>query len=49
MAREAKRRGMRPYVHTNGDVLRQDEALCADDAEIFEYIVVGLYDYTTAP
>jgi hypothetical protein len=45
VAREAKRRGMRPYVHTNGDVLRQDEALCREAAEIFEYIVVGLYDY----
>jgi MoaA/NifB/PqqE/SkfB family radical SAM enzyme len=47
VAREAKRRGMRPYVHTNGDVLRNDEALCREAAEVFEYIVVGLYDYTS--
>ena len=47
IAREAKRRGMRPYVHTNGDVLRNDERLCAETAEVFEYVVVGLYDYTS--
>ncbi len=47
IAREAKRRGMRPYVHTHGDVLKNDEALCREAAEVFEYIVVGLYDYTT--
>jgi radical SAM protein with 4Fe4S-binding SPASM domain len=47
MAREAKRRGMRPYVHTNGDVLRNDERLCAETVEVFEYVVVGLYDYTS--
>ena len=47
MAREAKRRGMRPYVHTNGDVLRDDEQLCKETADVFEYVVVGLYDYTT--
>ncbi len=47
IAREAKRRGMRPYVHTNGDVLRDDEQLCAETADVFEYVVVGLYDYTT--
>lgn len=48
IAGEAKRRGMRPYVHTNGDVLRNDERLCAETAEVFEYVVVGLYDYTSA-
>jgi len=48
VAREANRRGMHPYVHTNGDVLRHDERLCADTAEVFDYVVVGLYDYTTA-
>jgi MoaA/NifB/PqqE/SkfB family radical SAM enzyme len=47
VAREATRRGMRPYVHTNGDVLRNDERLCAQTAEVFEYVVVGLYDYTS--
>lgn len=47
VAREAKTRGMKPYVHTNGDVLRNNEKLCADAADVFEYIVVGLYDYTS--
>jgi radical SAM protein with 4Fe4S-binding SPASM domain len=42
---EAKKRGMRPYVHTNGDVLRSNEELCKMSAELFEYMVVGLYDY----
>jgi len=47
IAREARRRGMKPYVHTNGDVLRDHERLCQEAADVFEYIVVGLYDYTT--
>ena len=47
VAREAKRRGMKPYIHTNGDVLRQDATLCAEAAALFRYIVVGLYDYTS--
>jgi MoaA/NifB/PqqE/SkfB family radical SAM enzyme len=47
LAREAKRRGMKPYVHTNGDVLKPNEAMCREAAEVFEYIVVGLYDYTS--
>jgi MoaA/NifB/PqqE/SkfB family radical SAM enzyme len=47
IAREAKRRGMRPYVHTNGDVLKDHERLCKGAADVFEYVVVGLYDYTT--
>jgi len=45
VATDAKRRGMRPYVHTNGDVLRGNEDLCRRSADVFEYIVVGLYDY----
>ena len=45
IASEAKHRGMRPYVHTNGDVLRGNEKLCRRTADIFEYVVVGLYDY----
>jgi MoaA/NifB/PqqE/SkfB family radical SAM enzyme len=47
-ARQARQRGMKPYVHTNGDVLKASETLCRETAEIFEYVVVGLYDYTTA-
>jgi radical SAM protein with 4Fe4S-binding SPASM domain len=45
IATEAKKRGMRPYIHTNGDVLRNNEELCKKSAEVFEYVVVGLYDY----
>jgi len=44
-AHEARKRGLTPYEHTNGDVLRNNEALCKAAAEVFEYIVVGLYDY----
>lgn len=47
LAREARRRGMKPYVHTNGDVLRTSDEMCRQAADVFEYIVVGLYDYTT--
>jgi MoaA/NifB/PqqE/SkfB family radical SAM enzyme len=47
IARDARSRGMKPFVHTNGDVLRNDEALSREAAEVFEYIVVGLYDYET--
>jgi len=45
LAREAKARGMKPYLHTNGDVLKHDDGLCVEASEIFEYIAVGLYDY----
>ena len=47
IAGEAAKRGMRPYVHTNGDVLRDNENMCRAAAEVFKYIVVGLYDYQT--
>jgi MoaA/NifB/PqqE/SkfB family radical SAM enzyme len=47
VAEDARRRGMRPYVHTNGDVLRDNELLCKAAANVFEYMVVGLYDYAT--
>jgi radical SAM protein with 4Fe4S-binding SPASM domain len=45
MAHEARKRGLRPYEHTNGDVLRNNKALCREAAKVFEYIKVGLYDY----
>jgi radical SAM protein with 4Fe4S-binding SPASM domain len=45
MAHEARRRGFRPYEHTNGDVLRNNKELCREAANVFEYIKVGLYDY----
>jgi radical SAM protein with 4Fe4S-binding SPASM domain len=47
LAREARARGMRPYLHTNGDVLRRDQALCEEVRSVYELIVVGLYDYET--
>ena len=47
LAKEAKRRGMEPYLHTNGDVLRRDDALCEEVKNVYELIVVGLYDYRT--
>lgn len=46
-ARAARRRGMQPGLHTNGDVLRRDDALCLEVAEVYASIVVGLYDYTS--
>ncbi|HEX7025494.1 MAG TPA: radical SAM/SPASM domain-containing protein [Gemmatimonadales bacterium] len=47
LAREAIRRGMTPYLHTNGDVLRRSDALCDAVREVYALIVVGLYDYRT--
>lgn len=47
LAREAKQRGMQPYLHTNGDVLRRNEELCAVVQDLYAFIVVGLYDYRT--
>ncbi|HOW58744.1 MAG TPA: SPASM domain-containing protein [Candidatus Omnitrophota bacterium] len=45
MAWEARKRGMRVYEHTNGDVLRSNEKLAREAAAVFDYIVVGLYDH----
>ena len=47
LAREARMRGMRPYLHTNGDVLKRDDVLCAEVKDLYDYIAVGLYDYET--
>lgn len=47
LAREAKRRGMKPYLHTNGDVLQRDFELCEEVKKVYGLIVVGLYDYKT--
>jgi radical SAM protein with 4Fe4S-binding SPASM domain len=47
LAREARRRGMMPYLHTNGDALKRNAALCADVSQAYGLIVVGLYDYRT--
>jgi radical SAM protein with 4Fe4S-binding SPASM domain len=47
LAREARMRGLRPYLHTNGDVLKRDDDLCMQIKNLYEYIAVGLYDYET--
>jgi radical SAM protein with 4Fe4S-binding SPASM domain len=47
LAREARKRGMKPYLHTNGDVLKHDAALCEEVRKIYGLVVVGLYDYAT--
>ncbi len=47
LAREARKRGMQPYLHTNADVLKRDDSLCEEVKDLYEYIVVGLYDYET--
>lgn len=44
MARAARNLGMRPYEHTNGDVLRRKPELCREAAEVFEWIVIGIYE-----
>ena len=45
LAREARARGMQPYLHTNGDVLKRNDRLCDEVVGVYELIVVGLYDY----
>lgn len=45
LAGEARKRGMRPYVNTNGDVLRNNGGLCQEAAEVFDMMVIGIYDY----
>src|SRR5712692_4720156 len=47
LAHEAKRRGMKPELYTNGDVLKHDDSLCKEVKSVYELIVVGLYDYNT--
>jgi hypothetical protein len=44
-AHQASDRGMQPYLHTNGDLLRRDDRLCAEVSRAFRRIVVGLYDH----
>ncbi len=46
-AREARIRGMKPYLHTNGDILKNNDSLCSKVIDSYDYIVVGLYDYKT--
>lgn len=45
LAREAQRRGLVPWLHTNGDVLRRDASLCDEVSDVYGHVVVGLYDY----
>jgi radical SAM protein with 4Fe4S-binding SPASM domain len=47
LALEARKRSMKPFLHTNGDVLKNDDTLCQEVKNVYEYIVIGLYDYTT--
>ena len=47
LAREARKRGMKPDLHTNGDALRDDASRCDKVAQAYDTIVVGLYDYRT--
>lgn len=46
-AREARSRGMKPFLHTNGDVIKQNDRLRDAVREVYEYVVVGIYDYET--
>jgi hypothetical protein len=47
MARYARKLGMRPFVNTNGDVLRASPALRKLAVSVFEHIEVGLYRRAT--
>lgn len=47
LAHQAKKRRMRPYLHTNGDLLKMNDSLCRQVRDVYEYIVVGVYDYDT--
>lgn len=47
LAQEARKRGMKPDLHTNGDALKTNDALCEEVAKVYELVVVGLYDYRT--
>lgn len=44
-AREASARGLKPYIHTNGDVLVNNIELCRQVSHHYTFIVLGLYDY----
>ncbi len=47
LARETRKRGMQPFTHTNGDVLKHDHKLCDAVRDAYALIIVGLYDYRT--
>jgi radical SAM protein with 4Fe4S-binding SPASM domain len=46
-ATKAKSMGMTPFEHTNGDFIRKDDELCQQALEVFNHIVIGLYDHKT--
>jgi hypothetical protein len=48
VGRLARDLGMIPYEHSNGDVLRKNPRLLDEALEVFERIVIGLYDHETA-
>ena len=45
-AKAARTRGMKPLLHTNGDVLNKNDTLCEQIRQVYDCVVVGLYDYT---
>jgi radical SAM protein with 4Fe4S-binding SPASM domain len=47
LAEEARKRGMKPYLHTNGDQLKCDDSLCKAVIRVYDRIIIGLYDYKT--
>jgi radical SAM protein with 4Fe4S-binding SPASM domain len=46
-AEQSKKRNMNPYIYTNGDLMKHDNLLCLDIKDVYDYIVLGLYDYKT--
>lgn len=45
LAREARSRGMQPCLVTNGDVLKRSPNKCGKVCQVYDHIVIGLYDY----
>jgi len=45
-ANAARERRMKPLLHTNGDALSKNHMLCEQIKQVYDYVVVGLYDYT---
>ena len=47
LANEVRARGMEPYLHTNGDAIRRNDALRDAVVDVYRIVIVGLYDYVT--
>ena len=47
LAQEARKRGMKPYLHTNGDQLKREDSLCKVVTRVYDRIIIGLYEYKT--